>query len=92
MLSIDFTNDLGLALSTFNVESQRDQFIRNVQCFSAHAKEAKTAHYVKLEDALLTWFREVTVAGGNVDGQLLLNNSSGMAVAFGVDDLQAPRG
>lgn len=74
---IDVAKELGLAPSTLStVVGQRDEIMRNVQRFSADVKEANTAHYVKVEDALLTWFREVTAAGVNVDGQLLREKAS----------------
>ncbi|KAL1476956.1 hypothetical protein MTO96_036118 [Rhipicephalus appendiculatus] len=48
---------------------RRDVVLKNAQHFGANVKQAKTATHVKLEEVLLTWFREVTAAGVNVDGK-----------------------
>lgn len=63
-----------------------------MQRFSADARKAKTARYVKVEDVLLTWFREVTAAVVNVDGTILLKKASDIALSLRVDDFQASSG
>ncbi|KAH7940640.1 hypothetical protein HPB49_002739 [Dermacentor silvarum] len=56
---ISLAKELGLVPSTLSTSvGRRDVIVQNVQRFSADAKEAKTAHYVKVEDVLLTWLRE----------------------------------
>ncbi|KAH7943183.1 hypothetical protein HPB52_006228 [Rhipicephalus sanguineus] len=87
---IDIVKELGLAPSTLStILGQRHEITRNVQRFSANVKEAKRAHYVKVEEALLTWFREVTAAGVNVDGQLLREKGSDIALSLGINLLDA---
>ncbi|KAH7943203.1 hypothetical protein HPB52_006345 [Rhipicephalus sanguineus] len=90
---IDIVKKLDLAPSTLStILGQRHEIMRNVQRFSANVKEAKRAHYVKVEEALLTWFREVTAAGVNVDGQLLREKASDIAWSLGVNCFQASSG
>ncbi|KAG0430768.1 hypothetical protein HPB47_022392 [Ixodes persulcatus] len=68
----DLAKELGLPPSTLcTIVGQRDTILKNVQDFSGNVKQAKTAQHVKLEDILLTWFKEVTAAGVNIDGKVL---------------------
>ncbi|KAL1427740.1 hypothetical protein MTO96_017133 [Rhipicephalus appendiculatus] len=90
---IDVAKELGLASSTLStIVGQRDEIMRNMQRFSAAAKKAKTAQNVKVEEALLIWFGEVTAAGVHVDGQLLREKTSDIALSLGVDSFQASGG
>lgn len=68
----DLAKELGLPPSTFcTIVGQRDTILKNVQHFSVNVKQAKTAQHVKLKDILLTWFKEITAAGVNIDGTVL---------------------
>lgn len=89
----DLAKELGLAPSTLcTIVGQRDQIMQNAQRFSVNAKEAKTAHHVQLEEVLLTWFKEVTAAGVNVDGKVLREKAEDVALSLGVTNFQASGG
>lgn len=89
----DLAKELGLAASTLStLVGQRDQIMRNVQLFGLNKKEAKTSHHVKLEEVLLTWFKEVTAAGVNIDGKVLREKAADVALSLGIDDFQASGG
>ncbi|KAH7961597.1 hypothetical protein HPB52_010715 [Rhipicephalus sanguineus] len=67
---VDLAKEFGIASSTLcTIVGQRDAVLKNAQHFGGNIKQAKTATHVKLEEVLLTWFREVTAAGVNVDGK-----------------------
>lgn len=90
---IDMAKELGLPLSTLStIVGQRDQIMQNVQRFGVNSKEAKSAHHVKVEEVLLTWFKEVTAAGVNVDGKVLREKAVDIALTLGVEDFQASGG
>ncbi|XP_049267194.1 tigger transposable element-derived protein 6-like [Rhipicephalus sanguineus] len=70
----------------------RDIVLKNAQHFGANVKQAKTATHVKLEEVLLTWFREVTAAGVNVDGKVIREKADNIALSLGIEDFQASGG
>nr|XP_037288666.1 tigger transposable element-derived protein 6-like [Rhipicephalus microplus] len=57
-----------------------------------NVKPAKTATHVKLEDILLTWFREVTAADVNMGGKVLREKAYNVALFLGIDNSQASGG
>ncbi|KAK8761240.1 hypothetical protein V5799_027494 [Amblyomma americanum] len=90
---IDMAKELGLPISMLStIVGQRDRIMQTVQHFGVNSKEAKTAHHVKLEEVLLTWFKEVTAAGVNVDGKALREKAAGVALTLGIDNFQASGG
>ncbi|KAH8010001.1 hypothetical protein HPB51_024351 [Rhipicephalus microplus] len=85
--------ELGLATSTLStVVGQRETIMKNVLSFNVNAKQAKTAQHVKLEETLLTWFKEVTAAGVNIDGKVLREKADEFALALHIDEFQASGG
>ncbi|XP_064462149.1 tigger transposable element-derived protein 6-like [Ornithodoros turicata] len=85
--------ELGLAPSTLNtIVGQREQILKNVQRFGANVKQAKTAQHVNLEEILLTWFKEVTAAGINIDGKVVREKADDIALSLGIDNIQASGG
>lgn len=65
-----FGEELGIALLTpCTIVGQQDIGLKNAQQFCVNMKQAKKETHAKLEEALLTWFREVTAASINVDGK-----------------------
>ncbi|KAK8766588.1 hypothetical protein V5799_006630 [Amblyomma americanum] len=90
---VDLAKELGLAPSTLcTIVGQRDVILKNVQHFGVNVKQAKTATHVKLEEVLLTWFREVTAAGVNVDGKVLREKADTIALSLGIENFQASGG
>ncbi|KAH7982480.1 hypothetical protein HPB52_005276 [Rhipicephalus sanguineus] len=80
---VDLAKELGIAPSMLcTIVGQRDAVLKNAQHFGGNVKQAKTATHVKLEEVLLTWFREVTEAVVNVDGKI----TGPDAVPTGVDE------
>nr|XP_037272856.1 tigger transposable element-derived protein 6-like [Rhipicephalus microplus] len=55
---------------------------------NVNAKQAKTAQHVKLEETLLTWFKEVTAVGVNIDGKVLREKADEFALALHIDEFQ----
>lgn len=62
---------------------------KNVLSFNVNAKEAKTAHHVKLEEALLTCFKGVSAAGVNIDGKVFREKADEIALTLRIDGFQA---
>ncbi|KAH8038696.1 hypothetical protein HPB51_002840 [Rhipicephalus microplus] len=86
----ELAKELGLATSTLStVVGQRETIMKNVLSFNVNAKQAKTAQHVKLEETLLTWFKEVTAAGVNIDGKVLREKADEFALALHIDGFQA---
>ncbi|KAH8019706.1 hypothetical protein HPB51_021028 [Rhipicephalus microplus] len=89
----ELAKELGLATSTLStIVGQRDTIIKNVLSFSVNAKQAKTAQHVKLEKSLLTWFKEVSAAGVNIDGKVLHEKADEITLALHIDGFQASGG
>lgn len=89
----DLAKELGLAPSTLStIVGQREQILKNAQRFSGNVKQAKTAQHVDLEEILLTWFKEVTAAGVNVDGKVVREKADDIALSLGIDNFQASGG
>lgn len=89
----ELAKELGLATSTLStIVGQRDSIMKNVLSFNVNARQAKTAQHVKLEEALLTWFKEVTAAGVNIDGKVLREKADEIALALRIDGFQASGG
>lgn len=89
----DLAKELGLPLSTLcTIVGQRDVILKNVQLFGVNVKQAKTAQHVKLEDILLTWFKEITAAGVNIDGKVLREKADDVALSLGIENFQASGG
>ncbi|KAH8038016.1 hypothetical protein HPB51_020536 [Rhipicephalus microplus] len=86
----ELAKELGLATSTLStVVGQRETIMKNVLSFNVNAKQAKTAQHVKLEETLLTWFKEITAAGVNIDGKVLREKADEFALALHIDGFQA---
>ncbi|KAG0441818.1 hypothetical protein HPB47_015841 [Ixodes persulcatus] len=89
----DLAKELDLPPSTLcTIVGQQDTILKNVQHFSGNVKQAKTAQHVKLEDILLTWFKEVTAAGVNIDGKVLREKADDVALSLGIENFQASGG
>ncbi|KAG0445622.1 hypothetical protein HPB47_013420 [Ixodes persulcatus] len=89
----DLAKELGLPPSTLcTIVGQRDTILKNVRHFSGNVKQAKTAQHVKLEDIPLTWFKEVTAAGVNIDGKVLREKADDVALSLGIENFQASGG
>ncbi|KAH7934310.1 hypothetical protein HPB49_024845 [Dermacentor silvarum] len=86
----ELAKELGLAASTLStIVAQRDSIMKNVLSFNVNAKQVKTAQHVKLEETLLTWFKEVTAVGVNIDGKVLREKADEFALALHIDGVQA---
>lgn len=89
----ELAKELGLATSTLStIVGQRELIMKNALSFNVNAKQAKTAQHVKLEETLLTWFKEVTAAGVNVDGKVMREKADEIALALQIDGFQASGG
>ncbi|KAH8019112.1 hypothetical protein HPB51_016750 [Rhipicephalus microplus] len=86
----ELAKELGLATSTLStVVGQRVTIMKNVLSFSVNAKQVKATQHVKLEETLLTWFKEVAAAGVNIDGKVLREKADEFALALHIDGFQA---
>lgn len=86
---VNLAKKLGIAPSTLCTIVGKRDVLKNAQHFSMNVKQAKTATQVKLEEVLLTRFREVTVAGINVDGKVLREKAHNGALSLGIENFQA---
>ncbi|KAH8029897.1 hypothetical protein HPB51_005199 [Rhipicephalus microplus] len=73
----------------YSVVGQGETIMKNV---NVNAKQAKTAQHVKLEETLLTWFKEVTAVGVNIDGKVLREKADEFALALHIDEFQVSGG
>ncbi|KAH8019548.1 hypothetical protein HPB51_019975 [Rhipicephalus microplus] len=89
----DMVKELGIAPSTLcTIVGQREVILKNAQYFGANVKQAKTATHVKLEDVLLTWFREATAGDVSMVGKVLHEKVGNVALSFGIVNFKASGG
>lgn len=78
----DLAKKFGLALSTLSsLAGQRAQITRRVQRFG-HQQKGGENFPSKLEVVLQTWFRKMTAAGVNIDGEVLREKAADVALSL----------